>query len=206
MLGAGERRLVLPDFLLIVLRETRTGSSDMCGYKVGGGSECTHGGKWGIHPNPSTSITSLHTGWRQLSETATFALQRPPARPEHRFRSHRCGFPAGTRSVPPFSLPPSSLSPSSCGWELAPGHPRRAPVPGPRGRRGACAGSAGLGPGQGHGQCRGGHAGTPRAHRHAPFASCPHSPRRKVPGPWCGMECPAHVRFGQGKAPTCAPH
>lgn len=122
MLGAGERRFVLLDFLLIVLREVRTGSSDVYGYEEegGGGSQCTHGGIWGIHPNPSTSITSLHTGWRQLSEAASSALQRPPARPGHRFRSHRCGFPADTRSAPPSFLPPPSRHPAAAGsWHPA---------------------------------------------------------------------------------------
>lgn len=41
MLGAGERRLVLLDFLLMVLREARTGSSDTCGYREVEGREGT---------------------------------------------------------------------------------------------------------------------------------------------------------------------
>lgn len=137
MLGAGERRFVLLDFLLIVLREVRTGSSDMCG----GGSHCTHGGVWGIRPNPSTSITSPHTGWRQLSEAASSALQRPPARPGHRFRSHRCGFPADTCSAPP------SLLPLTIQLQLEAGTrpPTAGSRAGPWRRRGVWAGSAGFG-------------------------------------------------------------
>lgn len=184
MLGVGERRFVLLDFLLIVLREARTGSSDTCGY--GMGRLTAHSwGETGNSPQPLDQHHSLRTGWRQLSERASSAVQRPPARPGHRFRSHRCGFPAGARSAPPSSLPPSCLSPPSRSWELGAGTrpPAAGSVPGPRGRGGACAGSAGLWLEQRHSQCQGGHAGTRRAHRHAASRELSHTPRRKVPGP-----------------------
>lgn len=194
MLGAGERRFVLLDFLLIVLREVRTGSSDICG----GGSQCTHGGVWGIRPNPSTSITSPHTGWRQLSEAASSALQRPPARPGHRFRSHRCGFPADTCSAPPSLLPPPSRHPAAAGsWH--PATHGRLPCRALEtqrclGReRGALAG-AGAQPVPRR-PCRNA-SGSP---------SCSLLQASPIPhpqeGPWCGMERPAPVRSGQREPP-----
>lgn len=52
MLGAGERRLVLLDFLLTVLPGVRTGSSAMCAYTVGGVTVHPRGRSGEFTPNP----------------------------------------------------------------------------------------------------------------------------------------------------------
>lgn len=180
MLGAGERRLVLLDFLLTVLLWARTGSSAMHGYgrEV---SQRTHGAETGDSPHAlgPHRFPLPCTGWGLVSEGATAALREAlPLTRGHRFRSHRCGFPA--RPWQHTSLPPS-------GWRR-----HQTPPPAAHGSgEGRHAEVPRLGAPGGHSQSQAasGHAGTQRARRHAPFCKL----SGKVPGPCCGTECSAHV-------------
>lgn len=137
MLGAGERRLVLLDFLLTVLLWARTGSSAMHGYgrEV---SQRTHGAETGDSPHAlgPHRFPLPCTGWGLVSEGATAALREAlPLTRGHRFRSHRCGFPA--RHWQHTSLPPS-------GWRRHQTPPPSRPWQrGREARRGATVGSTG---------------------------------------------------------------
>lgn len=75
MLGAGDRRFVLLDFLLIDLPGVPRGSSATRGYGVGGGvTVCPRGRKRGIHPNPLAAIASLrlpHGKFRKVQTAAS---------------------------------------------------------------------------------------------------------------------------------------
>lgn len=172
MLGAGERRFVLLDFLLIVLREARTGSSHMCAHKGGGGCHSAlmgGNGEFTPIPRPASLPTTPDGGsFRRLQPLLCRGL--PPVPGIASARTAAVFRPALAAHLPPPSLLPVAIQ---LRLGLAPGHPRRAPVPGPgtqrslRRERGALAG-AGARPVP---QRRGNHAGARRAHRHAPFAS-----------------------------------
>lgn len=113
MLGAGDRRFVLLDFLLIDLPGVPRGSSATRGYGVGvggGGHGVPTGEKTGNSPQSLGRHRFPPPPPRQVSEGANRRfVNSPPARPRggcrHRFRSHRCGFPA--RHLQRISLPPS---------------------------------------------------------------------------------------------------
>lgn len=75
MLGAGDRRFVLLDFLLIDLPGVPRGSSATRGYGVGGGSRCAHGGENGEF-TPIPWPPSLPSA----SPTANFGRCKPPLR------------------------------------------------------------------------------------------------------------------------------
>lgn len=204
MLGAGERRLVLLDFLLMVLREARTGSSDMCGYREVEGREGTvhqRGGNGEFTPIPRpASLPSTPDGgsFRQLQPLPSGGL--PPVPGIASARTAAVFRPALAAHLPP---PPSLLllSPSRCSGELGAG--TRPPRQLLRGRSGAWAGSAGS---AGAGHSPGGHAGMPRAPRHAPFCKPSPHPTQEGARSLAREGTPRPCQIWAGGAPHGAPH
>lgn len=209
MLGAGDRRFVLLDFLLIVLQEARTGSSGMCGYRVGRGGHSAPTGENGeFTPTPRpASLPSTPDGgsFRRLQPLLCGGL--PPVPGTASARTAAVFRPALAAHLPPSLLLPPCRHPAAAGsW-----HPATP--------AGSCAGPVGTQ--RCLGRENGAFAGAgaqpvprrPRPCRNASGSpSCcllqaiptPHPGRCPVPG--VGWNAPPLSDLGRGNPPTPAPH
>lgn len=204
MLGAGERRLVLLDFLLMVLREARTGSSDMCGYREVEGREGTvhrRGGNGEFTPIPRpASLPSTPDGGssRQLQPLPSGGL--PPVPGIASARTAAVFRPALAAHLPP---PPSLLLPVAIPLQRGAGswHPATPAAPAGTQRclgreRGVCRSRA-----QPRRPCRNA-SGSPSRSLLQTLPT-PHPGRCPVPG--AGGNAPPLSDLGRGSPPWCPP-